>query len=49
LGLDFASFALRYFKDLSYSDFAEDINIQNKLKRAETFRMWVDIEDTALN
>ncbi len=27
LGLDFASFLLRYFKNLGYNDFSEDANI----------------------
>ena len=49
LGLDFASFLLRYFKNLGYNDFSEDANIQSLIKRAETFRAWADIEDLAVS
>ena len=47
LALDFSSFMLRYNRDLDYQDFSDDLNIQNKIKRAETFRSWADIEDLA--
>lgn len=47
LALDFSSFLLRYNRDLDYQDFSDDLNIQNKIKRAETFRSWADIEDLA--
>ena len=47
LALDFSSFLLRYNRDLDYADFSDDLNIQNKIKRAETFRSWADIEDLA--
>lgn len=39
---------LRFFKNLTYDDFSEDLFIQNSVKRAETFRMWADIEDVAI-
>ena len=47
LALDFSSFLLRYNRVLDYNDFSDDLNIQNKIKRAETFRSWADIEDLA--
>lgn len=47
LALDFSSFLLRYNRDLDYSDFSEDEQIHSKIKRAETFRSWADIEDLA--
>jgi hypothetical protein len=47
LALDFASFLLRYNRELDYTDFADDVIIQNKVKRAEVFRAWADIEDLA--
>lgn len=47
LALDFSSFLLRYNRDLDYSDFSDDVHIQNKIKRAEIFRSWADIEDLA--
>jgi hypothetical protein len=40
---------LRYHRDLDYIDFAEDPSIINKIKRAETYRSWADIEDLANN
>ena len=47
LALDFSSFLLRYNRDLDYEDFSDDYNIKNRIKRAETFRSWADIEDLA--
>lgn len=47
LALDFASFLLRYHKDLEYADFTEDNNVQDLIRRAEAFRQWADIEDLA--
>ena len=47
MALNFTSFLLRYNRDLDYSDFSDDIDVQNKIKRAETFRSWADIEDLA--
>jgi len=47
LALDFSSFLLRYNRELDYQAFSDDLNIQNKIKRAETFRSWADIEDLA--
>jgi len=47
LALDFASFLLRYNKDLDYKDFTDNLEIINKIKRAEVFRSWADIEDLA--
>jgi len=48
LGLDFASFLLRYHRTLNYNEFSDDQNIVSRIKRAETFRAWADIEDLAL-
>jgi hypothetical protein len=45
--LDFASFLLRYNRELDYADFSEDLVVQAKIKRAEIFRAWADIEDLA--
>ena len=48
LALDFASFLLRYHRDLDYSDFSEENpDIVNRVKRAESYRSWADIEDLA--
>jgi hypothetical protein len=47
LALDFASFLLRYHRDIDYSDFSDDPVIIHKIKRAETYRSWADIEDLA--
>lgn len=47
LALDFASFLLRYHRDLDYPDFSDEPLVINKIKRAETFRSWADIEDLA--
>ena len=47
MGLDFSTFLLRYYRNVSYSAFSADEAIQNRIKRAETFRAWADIEDLA--
>ena len=47
MGLDFATFLLRYYRNVSYSTFSADETIQNRIKRAETYRAWADIEDLA--
>ena len=47
LALDFASFLLRYHRDLDYQDFSDDPIVTHKIKRAETYRSWADIEDLA--
>ena len=47
LALDFSSFLLRYHRELDYADFADDPLIGQKIKRAETYRAWADIEDLA--
>ena len=47
LALDFSSFLLRYHRDLDYADFADEPLIGQKIKRAETYRAWADIEDLA--
>lgn len=47
LALDFACFLLRYNRDLDYPDFSDDLVVCNKIKRAEIFRAWADIEDLA--
>ena len=47
LGLDFATYLLRYYRNVNYSSFSADEIIQNRIKRAETYRAWADIEDLA--
>jgi hypothetical protein len=47
LALDFASFLLRYHRDLEYSDFSDDAGVIMKIRRAEMYRSWADIEDLA--
>ena len=47
MGLDFATFLLRYYRNVSYQTFSADEGIQNRIKRAETYRAWADIEDLA--
>ena len=47
LALDFSSFLLRYHRDLDYTDFADEPQVSQKIKRAETYRAWADIEDLA--
>ena len=47
LALDFSSFLLRYNRDLDYTDFSDDEQVHMKIKRAEVFRSWADIEDLA--
>lgn len=47
LGLDFATFLLRYYRNVGYGTFSADENIQSRIKRAETYRAWADIEDLA--
>lgn len=32
---------------MEYTDFSDDLNVQSKIRRAETFRSWADIEDLA--
>lgn len=46
--LDFASFLLRYHRNLYYEEFSDEQAVVSKIKRAETFRAWADIEDLAL-
>lgn len=38
---------MRYHRDLDYSDFSEDDELIAKVKRAESYRAWADIEDVA--
>ena len=47
VGLDFCTFLLRYYRNVGYPTFSADENIQGKIKRAETYRAWADIEDLA--
>lgn len=47
LTLDFTSFLLRYHKNLNYEDFSDDKTATTKIRRAEMYRNWVDIEDLA--
>lgn len=47
MGLDFATFLLRYHRNVTYSSFSVDMEVQEKIKRAETYRSWADVEDLA--
>ena len=47
LGLDFATFILRYHRNVNYEFFGDDQVVISRIKRAETFRAWADIEDLA--
>ena len=47
LALDFASFLLRYNKELDYPDFSDSVEVHNRIRRAEVYRSWADIEDLA--
>jgi hypothetical protein len=38
---------LRYHKDIDYADFSEDQFVVSKIRRAEIYRSWADIEDLA--
>lgn len=38
---------MRYHRDLDYGDFAEEPMVGQRIKRAETYRAWADIEDLA--
>lgn len=46
--LDFCTFLLRYHRNLFYEEFSDEPSVVSKIKRAETFRAWADIEDLAL-
>jgi len=48
LALDFASFLLRYHRLLDYTEFSDDQRVISRIKRAETYRSWADIEDLAI-
>jgi hypothetical protein len=39
------SMLLRYNKDLQYIDFSDDETVVNKIRRAELYGTWKDIED----
>lgn len=47
IALDFCAFLLRYHKDIDYNDFSDDQFVVNKIRRAEIYRSWADIEDLA--
>lgn len=47
LALDFCSFLLRYHKEIDYGDFSDDQVVVQKIRRAEIYRSWADIEDLA--
>ena len=47
LALDFCAFLLRYHRDIDYTDFSEDQYASGKIRRAEVYRAWADIEDLA--
>jgi hypothetical protein len=48
MALDFICFQLRYHQHMTYEDFTDHLHLQNLIKRAETFRIWTDLEDQAL-
>ena len=45
LALDFCAFLLRYHREIDYNDFSEDQFVTQKIRRAEVYRAWADIED----
>ena len=45
--MDFSSFLLRYHKELDYRDFSDSKEVLARIKRAESYRAWADIEDLA--
>ena len=45
--MDFCTFLLRYHKDIDYDDFSNDAKVCSKIRRAEIYRSWADIEDLA--
>lgn len=47
LALDFCAFLLRYHRDIDYGDFTDDQLALSKIRRAEVYRAWADIEDLA--
>lgn len=47
MALDFCAFLLRYHREIDYSDFSEDQFVVGKIRRAEVYRAWADIEDLA--
>jgi len=47
LALDFCAFLLRYHREVDYQDFSEDQNVVSRVRRAEVYRAWADIEDLA--
>ena len=47
LGLDFATFLLRYHQKLSHEAFSDDPRVTTRIRRFESFRAWTDIDDLA--
>lgn len=47
LGQNVTSMLLRYNKELMYSDFSEDEAVVSRIRRAEMYGTWRDIEDVA--
>lgn len=47
LALDYCAFLLRYHRDIDYSDFSDDQFVVARIRRAEVYRAWADIEDLA--
>lgn len=47
MALDFCAFLLRYHREIDYSDFSEDQFVVGRIRRAEVYRAWADIEDLA--
>ena len=45
--MDFCTFLLRYHKDIDYDDFSDSQHVTLKIRRAEIYRSWADIEDLA--
>ena len=47
--IDFLCFLFRYYDDIQYSDLTSDLDVQSKIKKAETRHIWSDIENLAVN
>ena len=47
LALDFCAFLLRYHREIDYGDFSDDSTVVSRIRRAEVYRAWADIEDLA--
>ena len=47
--IDFCTFILRYNSHINHADFTEDLDLLEKIKRGELYRVWGDIEDLGNN